>query len=40
MHKGQRQSDLQHLVLLGGGHAQVSVLKDLAMHPCPACASR
>ena len=35
MHKGQRQSDLQHLVLLGGGHAQVSVLKDLAMHPLP-----
>ena len=35
MHKGQRQSDLQHLVLLGGGHAQVSVLKDLAMQPLP-----
>ncbi|MGC6484942.1 MAG: selenide, water dikinase SelD [Candidatus Puniceispirillales bacterium] len=30
-----KQPDLQHLVLLGGGHAQVAVLKDLAMRPIP-----
>ena len=29
------QPDLQHLILLGGGHAQVTVLKDLAMRPIP-----
>ena len=29
------QPDLKHLVLVGGGHAQVSVLKGLAMRPIP-----
>ena len=27
------QPDLKHLVLLGGGHAQISVLKSLIMNP-------
>ena len=29
------QPDLRHLVLVGGGHAQVSVLRGLAMDPLP-----
>ena len=29
------QPDLRHLVLVGGGHAQVSVLRSLAMRPVP-----
>lgn len=33
MKKNHMQAELQHLVLLGGGHAQVAVLKDLAMRP-------
>ena len=28
-----RQPDLKHLVLLGGGHAQIAVLKSFAMNP-------
>ncbi len=35
MNKTTSQPELQHLILLGGGHAQVTVLKDLAMRPIP-----
>ena len=33
MNTSTHESDLKHLVLVGGGHAQVAVLKDLAMRP-------
>ena len=33
MHKFEASPDLKHLVLLGGGHAQVAVLKSLMMAP-------
>lgn len=35
MNTANTQPDLRHLILLGGGHAQVSVLKNLAMNPMP-----
>ena len=33
MFQSETEPDLKHLVLLGGGHAQVSVLKSLIMEP-------
>ena len=35
MRRNSPQPDIRHLVLVGGGHAQVSVLRDLAMAPIP-----